>query len=274
MSLLRYPFLQQALVASVVVCAVAPLVGAFLVQRRQSLTGDGIGHVAFAGVGLAFLLGVSPLAGALALSLLAVLGLRRLDRLGLAGDLALALLFYGGIAFGFLITARSGNGAGAVLGFLFGSPLTLTWPQVAAVVALALGAAVVVLALYRPLTAMAFDELTARVAGLPVEGLSLALTCLVAAIVVGGMYALGLLLISAMMVIPVAAAAQVARSYRSTLALSSGVGALSAAAGLLAAFVFDLSPGAAIVLCAIGAFVVLATAGRLRTVPGVGDVRS
>jgi len=261
---LSYDFMQRAFVACVLVCAAAPLVGAFVVQRRQSLIGDGIGHVAFAGVGLAFLVGVSPLLGALALTLVAVVALQRLSRAGLGGDVALALVFYGGISLGYLLSSRSDAGVGAVLGFLFGSALDLTWGEVG-VIALLAGIVVAIVALlYLPLVAIAFDEAAARVSGVPTSGLTLALTAVVGLVVVGGMYALGLLLVAAMMVVPVAAAAQVARSYRQTLLLASAIGALSAVVGLLLAFYADTTPGASIVVVAIGCYGVNAV---LRAVP-------
>jgi zinc transport system permease protein len=249
--LLTFAFLQKALVACVVVCAVAPLVGAFVVQRNQSLTGDGMGHVAFAGVGLAFLVGVAPLLGALVLTVIAAVVLFRMQRSGLAGDLSLALVFYGGIALGYLFAARSGSGVNRVLGFLFGSPLNLSWGSVAAVAGLALLVLLIVLTLYRPLVAIAFDEDAARVSGVRTDALVMALTLLVALTVVGGMYAIGLLLVSAMMIVPVAAAAQLARSYRQTLMIASAIGALSAVAGLVAATLADATPGSSIVLVAI-----------------------
>lgn len=264
MDILTLGFMQRALVACVVVCAVAPLVGAFVVQRHQSLTGDGMGHVAFAGVGLAFLLGVTPLLGALGLTVLAAFALFRLQRSGLTGDLSLALIFYGGIAFGYLFAARSGSGVNSVLGFLFGSPLNLTWASVAAVVALSLVVLVLVLALYGPLVAIAFDEEAARVSGLPTDGLVLTLTLVVALMVVGGMYAIGLLLVSAMMIVPVAAAAQLTASYRQTMALSAAIGGVSAIVGLTLATYADATPGSSIVLVAIAAYVTTATIGAAR----------
>ncbi|MDQ3974140.1 MAG: metal ABC transporter permease, partial [Actinomycetota bacterium] len=212
MTALGFAFMRKALIASTVVCAVAPLVGIFVVQRRQSLIGDGIGHVAFAGVGLAFLVGADPLLGALALTVVAAVALQRMRRGGLGGDLSLALVFYGGIASGFLFASRTGSGANSLLGVLFGSSLNLSWGQVGAVIALSAAVLAVVVAAYRPLLALCFDEAAARVSGVPTEGLALTLTLVVALVVVGGMHAIGLLLVSAMMVLPVAAAAQLARS--------------------------------------------------------------
>lgn len=260
---LSFGFMQRALVAAALVGAVAPLVGAFVVQRGQSLVGDGMGHVAFAGVGLALLFGVAPVAGALALTVAAALALHWLQRGGLTGDLSLALVFYGGIALGFLFASRSGAGLGTVLGLLFGSPLNLTWADVAAVAGLCGAVVVVVVALYPRLVALAFDEPAARVAGVRVDVLVLTLTLLVALVVVGGMTTVGLLLVSALMVVPVAAAAQVARSYRATLLLASAIGFVSAVAGLLAAFAADLAPGAAIVATAIVAHLVCSAARRV-----------
>ena len=264
MDVLTLGFMQRALVACVVVCAVAPLVGAFVVQRHQSLTGDGMGHVAFAGVGLAFLIGVTPLLGALGMTVLAAYALFRLQRSGLTGDLSLALIFYGGIAFGYLFAARSGSGVNSVLGFLFGSPLNLTWGSVAAVVGLAVVVLVLVLVLYGPLVAIAFDEEAARVSGLPTDGLVLTLTLVVALMVVGGMYAIGLLLVSAMMIVPVAAAAQLTSSYRQTMIVSAAIGGVSAVVGLLVATYADATPGSSIVLIAIAAYIVAAAISTAR----------
>ncbi len=264
MDILTLGFMQRALVACVVVCAVAPLVGTFVVQRRQSLTGDGMGHVAFAGVGLAFLVGVAPLLGALALTLLAAFALFRMQRSGLAGDLSLALIFYGGISLGYLFASRSGTGVNAVVGFLFGSPLNLGWSSVAAVVGLAGVVLLTVVGLYGPLVAIAFDEDAAKVSGVPTDPLVLTLTLVIALTVVGGMYAIGLLLVSAMMIVPVAAAAQLASSYRGTMLIGSAIGAGSAAVGLVLAAVTDTTPGSSIVLTAIACYAISTLLVRLR----------
>jgi len=248
---LEFEFMQRAFVACIVIAAVAPLVGSFIVQRGQSLVGDGMGHVAFAGVGLAFLVGADPVLGALAFTVLAGLLLVRMGRAGLAGDLAIALIFYGGIAVGYLFASRANAGQTRLVGLLFGSPLNLTWSQVWVIVALAAAVVVVTVVLYPRLVALAFDEQAARVAGVPTDRLVMALTLMVALVVVGGMSSIGLLLISAMMVVPVAAAAQLASSYRSTLWIGSGVGASSAALGLLASHYRDYAPASAIVLVAI-----------------------
>ncbi|MDP8954720.1 MAG: metal ABC transporter permease [Actinomycetota bacterium] len=254
----EFEFMQRAFVACALIAAVAPLVGSFIVQRGQSLVGDGMGHVAFAGVGLAFLVGADPVLGALALTVVAGLLLVRMGRGGLAGDLAIALIFYGGIAAGYLFASRADAAQTQVVGLLFGSPLNLTWPEVWVIACLAAAVVVLTVALYPRLVAMAFDEEAARVAGVPTDRLVLALTLMVAMVVVGGMSSIGLLLISAMMVVPVAAAAQLASSYRATLALASAIGVASAVIGLLGAHYGDYAPGSAIVLVAIAGYALAA----------------
>jgi len=263
MEALEFGFTQRAPVASTIIAAVAPLVGAFIVQRRQALIGDGMGLVAFAGVGLAFLAGLNPLIGALVLTALAELALVRLSRGPAGGDLSLALVFYGGIAAGYLFASRGGGGQNQILGLLFGSPLNLTWGQVGSVAALAIAVAGVLALLYRQLVALAFDEAAARASGVSTTGLVMALTVLVALVVVAGMSTIGLLLISAMMVIPVATAAQVTNSYRSMLWVSSAIGAASAVTGILIAYHAAVPTGSSTVLTALGAYSLTALAAAI-----------
>lgn len=262
MNVLLSDFVVRGLVATVLVGASAPLVGSFTVQRGQSLVGDGVGHVAFAGVGLAFLAGVAPLWGALAAAVFAAVVLHVLQRRGLAGDVALAVVFYSGIAAGYLLAARAGSSGTGLLAVLFGSPLTLEWSDVGAVAVLAAVAVGTMMALRERLVALAFDAEAARVAGVNVDGLSLGLTVLAALVVVAGMASVGVLLVGALMVIPVAAAARLARSYARTLVLASAIGACAAAAGIVGSVVLDVAPGPAVVAAAVAGYLLAAAASR------------
>jgi zinc transport system permease protein len=262
-------FGRRAVVAATVVGLVAPVVGAFLVQRRLSLVGDGIGHLALAGVAIGVLVGVSGVWGALVVALLGAVLLEALRVRGrLTGDLSLALIFYLGIAAGAVGLSLAGRFDTSVLGVLFGTLFALTWADVGVIVVLGAVVLAAVLALYRPLLAVALDEETARAGGLPVDALNLVLVALTALLVVGGMRVVGLLLVAALMVVPVAAGSKVAHSFRATLAWAIGVGATSAWIGLLvAAWHGDLVPGGTIVLATIAAFVGFAVVGR-RTAVG------
>jgi zinc transport system permease protein len=257
-------FGQRALVAATVVGLVAPVAGAFLVQRRLSLVGDGIGHLALAGVALGVLVGVSGVWGALVVAGLGAVLLEALRVRGrLTGDLSLALVFYLGIAAGAVGLSLAGRFDTSVLGVLFGTLFALSWTDVLLIVGLGAVVVLAVVLLYRPLLAVALDEETARAAGLPVDLLNLVLVGLTALLVVGGMRVVGLLLVAALMVVPVAAGSKVAHSFRNTLLWAVAVGALSAWLGLgIAAWHGELIPGGTIVLTAIVVFVAFAVVGR------------
>ncbi|MGH9040264.1 MAG: metal ABC transporter permease [Acidimicrobiia bacterium] len=259
-------YMQLALLAGVVVGASAPMIGAFLVQKRMSLMGDGIGHIAFAGVAGGLLLGVWPLGSALVVAVLGAVGLEWLrSRRRASGDLMLALLFYTGIAGGVVLSELAGSLNASVLTYLFGSILTVSPGDAWLVAVLGTGIAGAVAVSWRALLAVVLDEEAARVAGLPVDALNLALAALAALTVVAAMRVVGVLLVAALMVLPVGAAQRFASSFRSTLVWSSGIGASSAVAGLVAARVYGLAPGGSIVLVAAGAFLVASAVGaRLR----------
>ena len=259
-------YMQLALLAGLVVGACAPLMGTFLVHKRLSLMGDGVGHVAFAGVAAGLLLDVWPVWTALVAAVIGAVAVEWLRSRGRAsGDLALALLFYSGIAAGVVLTGLAGSLDAGTLTYLFGSILTVeaadAW-TVAVLGGVLLGA---IAAAWRPLLAVVLDEEAARVAGLPVDRLNLLLAALTAVTVVVGMRVVGVLLVAALMVLPVGTAQRLARSFRSTLLLAAAAGALSAVVGLAVARQWSLAPGGTIVLVAAGLFLVTALgSGRVR----------
>jgi zinc transport system permease protein len=247
-------YMQLALLAGVVVGAAAPLIGVFLVQKGLSLMGDGIGHVAVAGIGASLLLGTSPTWTALAVAVAAALVIEYLRTRGSAtGDLALALVFYGGIAAGVVLASRSATNAN-LQPYLFGSILTATADDVWTVIALGAVIAVAIAFTGRALLAVVLDEDSARVAGIPARSLNTMLAVLTAVTVVMAMRIVGVLLIAALMVLPVATSRLLARSFRATLIGAVGVGVLSAVLGLFAARQWALAAGGAIVLVAAALF--------------------
>lgn len=258
-------YMQLALAAGLVVGACAPLIGTFLVQKRLSLMGDGIGHVAFAGVAAGLLAGVSPLWTAMATALLGALAVEWLRlRRRASGDLALAVLFYSGIAGGVVLSGLAGSLNSGVLTYLFGSILTVGPSDVLTIAAL--GALIVgmVLWLWRAMFSVILDEDGARVAGLPVRAINLGLAALTAVTVVAAMRVVGVLLVAALMVLPVGSAQRLARSFRATLWLAAAVGSGAVVVGLVLARAFGLAPGATIVLVASAAFAVTSLAVAVR----------
>jgi zinc transport system permease protein len=255
--MLDLEFMRLAFGAGIVVGLLAPAVGFFLVQRRLSLIGDGIGHVAFAGVALGYLLNLPLVLTALVVSVLGALSIEGLRaRRKAAGDQALALVFYTGIAGGVVLISAAGALNVNLFQFLFGSILTVTRSDLVVIAALGACALAIVALLYRPLVAVVVDEEGARVAGLPVAPLN-ALTAALAAVTIAlSMRVVGILLIAALMVLPVIAAARVAWSMRSTILLAMAIGLASVLTGITVAYYANLPPGGTTVLVAAGAVLV------------------
>ena len=264
--MLELEFMRLAFATGAIVGLLAPAVGFFLVQRQLSLIGDGIGHVAFAGVAAGYLLGLPPVLTALVASVGGAGAIEWLrSRRHAAGDQALALVFYTGIAAGVVLISLAGALDVDLFGFLFGSILTTTRTDLAVVAALGLAGLVTIALLYRALAGIALDEEGARVAGVPVAALNVVLAVLAATTVAVSMRIVGVLLIAALMVLPVIAASRIAWSLRSTLLLAMGIGLGSVLAGLTVAYYADLPPGGTIVLLAAGTVIVLTLVGALRS---------
>ncbi|HKG45037.1 MAG TPA: metal ABC transporter permease [Gaiellaceae bacterium] len=263
--MLELEFMRLAFAAGAIVGVVAPVVGFFLVQRQMSLIGDGIGHVAFAGVAAGFLLGISPVWTAIAAAVLGAIAIEwlRAHRRA-AGDQALAVVFYSGIAGGVVLISAAGALNANLFTYLFGSILTVTRSDLLTIALLGLGALVLVAVLLRALVAISIDEEGARVAGLPVPVLN-AVVATLAALTIGiSMRIVGILLIAALMVLPVIAAQRIAWSLRSTMGLSIVLGLASVLAGLTISYYGNLPPGGTIVLTATGLFLAASAAELLR----------
>lgn len=274
LEMLSSPMAQRSLLVALLVGFVAPIVGTFLVQRRLSLLGDGIGHVALTGVGAGWLVGtitgaaqadqyavpgavVAAIIGAVAIEIMR-------DRGRTSGDVALALLFYGGIAGGVLVISLAGGTSANLTGYLFGSLATVTPGDVWLTVALAAVIVLVGLRLRTALFAVSYDEEFARASGLPVVALNMLIAAVAALTVTVSMRVVGLLLVSALMIVPVVTAQVFTRSFTATMWVATGIGAVITIGGLLLTFLRPLPPGATIVVLAITLFAAVSVVQPLR----------
>ena len=259
-------FMQRALLAAFVVGLCAPLVGIFLVQRRLSLMGDGLGHVALTGVALGFLLQTNPVMTAVIVASIGAIAVELIRAYGkTSGDVALAILFYGGIAGGVLLIGLSSKKSNAnLLSYLFGSLTTVSKVDIGIILALAVVIFFATLALRKPLFALCHDSEFAQVSGIPVKWLSMVLAVMTAVTVTIAMRVVGLLLVSALMIIPVATAQQLSKSFRGTRIIAAFVGSVTAISGVITSFYLDLAPGALIVMLVILGFIVSIFVSSLR----------
>ncbi|MEV7326597.1 metal ABC transporter permease [Micromonospora sp. NPDC093244] len=264
MELFQYPYMQRALIAALVIGLAAPALGIYLVQRRLTLIGDGIGHVALTGVGAGLLLNRSPVLVAVIVATIGAVTIEVVRSRGrTSGDLALALLFYGGIAGGVLLVGLSDATSANLNAYLFGSLTTISPADLTTIAVLGTAILVAMIALRPALFAVSHDEEYARVSGLPVRTLNLLIAVTTAVTVTIAMRAVGVLLISALMVVPVAAAQQVTRGFRSTMTAAMALGVFAAGTGVWVAATADTAPGASVVLVAIASFLVVAVAGGI-----------
>ncbi len=263
-TMLSSSLMQRSLLAALLVGLAGPVVGTYLVHRRLAMLGDGIGHISLTGVALGWLVGaaanVTPkdawaLPGAMLVALLGAVTIELVRQSGrTSGDVALAMLFYGGIAGGVLLIGLAGGTSAQLNSYLFGSIATVTWSDIVIITVLAILILVLEVGISPALFSVTNDEDFARSTGLPVRALSMVIAVLSALTVAVAMRVVGALLVSALMVIPVAIAQLTASSFRHTMGRAMAIGALVCVLGLTLTYFIDLSPGATIVVLAIALY--------------------
>lgn len=265
MSFLEPEFMQRALIAGALIGLAAPSIGVFIVQRRLALMGDGIGHVAFTGVAAGLVMDVAPVLTAIVFAVLGAIALELLrEKDHTSGDMALALIFYGGIAGGLLLLGLADVSTLNLHSYLFGSVLTVNEADLILLASVS-GVVIAVTAwLRRYLFVVAYDEEVARASGLPVRILNIATAVIAALTIAIASKVVGILLVSSMLVLPVATVQQLTRSFRTTVIFSLLVGVAVTEAGLIATYYVDAVPAATIVLTGIGLFMAASAVRALR----------
>jgi len=241
--------MQKAYLAGIMSASALSIVGVYIVLKRMSNIGEGISNVAFGGLALGLLLGAAPLPTALIAALVGVFLINYLShRLGVYGETAIQILCSGGFALGVVIVSSSSGFNVNLLSFLFGSLLSVTDSDLILIGGLALATFTVISIYHRKLAYIAFDEESAKVAGLPVERLNLTLMALTALTVVAGMRIVGVLMVSSLLVVPAAAAIRLGGNFKKTLLLSASFSVLSVIIGLTSAYYLNIAAGGAVVL--------------------------
>jgi zinc transport system permease protein len=268
---LEYGFMQRAFAVGIVTALICPAIGVFLIPRRLSLIADTLAHVALAGVALGLLLGLSPILGALVVTVGGAIGIERLRARGsLHGDASLAVFLSGGFAVAVVLISLARGFNADLFAILFGSILTVSPLDVAVVGTLGVAVAVTLFVFYRQLLAITLNEDLARTAGVPVAALNLMLTMLTAITTVVSMRMVGVLLVSAMIVIPTLTGFTVGRSFRQATGVAIAAAVLAVIIGLVAAYYLRLAAGGSVVLTALlifgGTILASRTAPRRRPI--------
>jgi zinc transport system permease protein len=276
LELLQYQFMHRAILVGLCIGVMAPLIGTFLVHRQLALIGDALAHTAFAGVAVGLFLnavidlGVSPYLTAVVVAMIAALLIELISEVTDAyNDVSMAIVLSTGFALGTtLISINAGGLAVGINQFLFGNLSTVS-AENAAILLVLFGIIVATVAVTRnQLLYVTFDETAAAVSGIPVKWYNRMLVMLTAMVVVGAMQIMGVILVAAMLVVPVAGAAQVSRSFSESLVVSVVLAELAVLLGMGISYYGEATAGGVIVLVAVAIYVVSVVVGKLQTAMG------
>jgi zinc transport system permease protein len=247
--MLAYGFVQRALVGGVIIAIVCSLISFFVVVRRLAFVGMGISHAAFGGVGFGLAAGINPLLSAGGFCVLVAMGIGWFSRKGrIHEDTVIGILFATAMALGVVLVTMADAYNLDVMSYLFGSILALSWSDIVVIWVLGVLAVSFILLFFKELLFVSFDEETATASGLPVRFVYYGLLVTMALTIVISIKLVGIILVSALLVIPGAAAVQLSRNYRGVLILSVAIGATAVVLGLSLSFWYDIASGATIVL--------------------------
>jgi manganese/iron transport system permease protein len=268
---LTFPFMQRALLATLIVSVVCAVIGAFVVAKGLAFIGDALAHASFAGIALALLLKKSIYIGAAAGALVTSIAITYLGRRGRVNtETASGVLFAGAFALGIVLISPARNYTVDLFAFVFGNVLGIGLEDLLVIAATGLLVVGVVAALYKELLYAAFDPVGAAADGLPVGALHYVLLGLIGLTVVGAVKALGIVLVVAMLVTPAATATMLARRFQHVILLGAALASLAALVGLYLSFYANVPSGASTVLVSTTIFLaVLVAPGRTPTTASV-----
>ena len=250
--ILTYTFMHRALIAGIAIAILCSVIGLFLVLRRYSLFGDAIAHSSFGGIALGLLAGVYPLWTAYGVSIISALIITKIkDRYNISGDASIAVLLSSGIAAGLVIISFSGGFTIDIFSFLFGSILLVSVNDTILILALTGVILIVILLLYRQILYSTFNEEQAKVSGVPVEKINYLIIFMAGITVVTSIQLVGVLLISALFVIPNVTAIMYGKGFKQTAIISMSFSVFSVVIGILISYIFDITPAGTIVLLSI-----------------------
>ena len=254
--ILSYGFMQRALLTGIVVAICCSIMGLFLVLKRYSLFGDALSHTAFGGIALGFFLNIYPIWTATVVCVATALGITKLRKsTKISGDAAIAVLFSAGLAMGVLLVSASHGFTIDLFSFLFGSILLTSIQDTLLILAISCGVIITLIVIRKPLIHFTFDEEQAKVHGIPIEKLNYLFVALAAVTVIATMRLVGILLISALIVLPNITSIMMGKGFKRTIIISISISVIAVIAGITTSYYFNLAPSGTIVMLMVAMFV-------------------
>ena len=255
-NIFQYAFMQRAFVVAAIIAVIAPCIGVSIVLKRLSAIGDATSHSALAGIAFGLLLGINPILGAVMFSIFAVIGIEVFRKsFGKYSEIATVVVMSAGIGLTAVLSGFITNGSTNINSFLFGSIVAINDFELYLTIGLGIAVIITSILLYKELFFVTFDEEAAKLAGVPVGGINLVLMLLTTVSVASRI--VGALMISSLLVIPVAAAMMIAKSYKQTIWWSIAFAEFFTVAGLFISYYLDLRPGGTIVLLGVVFLIVI-----------------
>ena len=250
--LFNYEFMQRALAAGLLVAVICPLIGTFVVMRRLSMIGDTLSHASLAGIAAGMLGGLYPLWSALIFSLAAAIGIEKLRKhFPQYAELSISIVLSASIGLAVVLISLANSFNADLMSYLFGSIIAVNALDIYIILGLSIIILVSVGLFYKEFFYMAFDEEGAELAGMPVSSLNMYFTVLTAMTIVVSMRVVGMMMVSSLMVVPVACSLLISKSFKNTIFLSVFFALISVVIGLFSSYWFDLAPGGSIVLTSV-----------------------
>src|SRR3989344_7978275 len=258
LDIFQYSFIVRGFEAGIIIALIAPIIGIFLVLRRYSLIADTLAHVSLAGIAVGLLLKINPLFTAIAAAVLSSIAIEKLrESKRVFGESALAIFLSGSLAFAIVLISLARGFSVDLFSYLFGSITTVTQTDVNVIAVLGISVLLLIIAFYKELLYVTFDEEAAKVSGVPVKLINIILIILSSFTVALSIPLVGVLLISALIVIPAVTALQLKKSFLKTIFYAEIISLFSVLTGIIASFYLDLSPGGTIVLISLAIFIIV-----------------
>lgn len=252
MEMLQYDFMQRAFIAGILISIICPIIGTFVVLRRLSMIGDTLSHASLAGIAAGMLGNFYPLWGAIIFSVAAAVGIEKLRKnFSQYAELSISIVLSASIGLAVLMISLADSFNADLMSFLFGSIIAVTSKDIIIMAGISLFIILSIWLLYKELLYITFDEEGAELAGMPTSALNIFFTVLTALTIVAAMRVVGILMISSMLVVPVAASLQISKSFKNTMFNSIIFALLAVISGLSASYYFNLAPGGTIVVISV-----------------------
>jgi zinc transport system permease protein len=256
LEILGYGFIQKGLITGIAIAVICSMMGVFLVLRRYSLFGDAISHMAFGGISVGMLVGVYPLWTAFAVSVLGALGITKLRKsTKISGDAAIAVLLVSGFGIGVLLISATDGFKVDLFSFLFGNIFLISLEDMLFILGISAGIVATLVVLRKQLLHFTFDEEQAKVSGLNVDRLNYVFVILASVTVITSMRLVGILLISALIVLPNITSMMFGKGFKKTIAISISISVFSVVSGIVTSYYLDLAPSGTIVMISVAILV-------------------